>query len=137
MTMKGKDAHLRRLKAMSGNSMVKAAGSVLYVGADRIRSRAHVEISRGSVSGKNHVASKPGEYPNRDTGILQGHIEAAMVGPLTAQVTSSAPYAAPLEFGSSRMAARPYMRPARDIEEPEIQRLFAAKINDLVKRSGQ
>lgn len=137
MALKGQKQHTDRLRGMSGGDAVRAAGRVLYVGADMIRAEAFRSISAGSVSGKGHVPSKPGEPPNRDTGVLQAHIETSMPEPLVAQVTSSAPYAAPLEFGSSKMAARPYMRPARDKMAPKIQRLFAEEIGKLVKRSGR
>lgn len=134
--MKGREAHRQRLKKLSGPDVVKAAGRVLYVGADMIRSEAFRSISAGSVSGKGHVPSSPGEPPNRDTGVLQAHLRAALVAPLEAQVTSEAPYSAALEFGSSKMEARPFLRPSRDAKAPEIQRLFETEIDKLVKGSG-
>lgn len=134
--MKGRDAHRQRLKKLSGPDVVKAAGRVLYVGADMIRSEAFRSISAGSVSGKGHVPSNPGEPPNRDTGVLQAHLRAELVAPLEAQVSSEAPYASALEFGTSRMEARPFLRPSRDAKAPEIQRLFEVEIDKLVKGSG-
>ena len=137
MTMKGRQKHVDRLKILSGqNRIIKAAGRVLYVGADMIRAEAHRSISRGSRSGKKHKPSAPGEPPNRDTGVLQAHLRAELVSPLEAQVASEAPYAAALEFGTSKMEARPYLRPARDKQAPEIQRLFEVEIDKLVKGSG-
>lgn len=82
------------------------------------------------------MPSAPGEVPNRDTGNLQDHLETTNPKQLVAEVRSEADYARALEFGTSKMAARPYMRPARDAKEPEIQRMFAQEINKLVKRSG-
>lgn len=137
MTMKGRQQHNDRLRKLAGPEVVKAASRVLFVGSDMIRAEAFQSISRGSVSGAGHVPSAPGEPPNRDTGVLQANIENAMKSPLLAEVSSNAPYAAALEFGSSRMAARPYMRPARDKKAPEIQRLFVTEIGKLVKRSGK
>jgi len=135
--MKGRQKHVDRLKILSGqNRIIKAAGRVLYVGADMIRAEAHRSISRGSRSGKKHKPSAPGEPPNRDTGVLQANLKAELVAPLEAQVTSEAPYADALEFGTSKMEARPYMRPARDAKAPEIQRLFEVEIDKLVKGSG-
>lgn len=136
MTMKGKDAHLRRLKNLSDGA-VKAAGRVVYVGSDMIRAEAFRSISAGSVSGKGHVPSRPGEPPNRDTGVLQAHLTNKLVSPVIAEVRSEAPYAAELEFGTSRVAARPYMRPARDSQAPHIQKLFETEIGKLVKGSGR
>lgn len=135
--MKGRQKHADRLKILSGQGrLIKAVGRVLYVGADMIRAEAHRSISAGSVSGKGHVPSNPGEPPNREFGGLQDNLKAELVAPLEAQVTSEAPYAAALEFGTSRMEARPYMRPARDKQAPEIQRLFEVEIDKLVKGSG-
>lgn len=137
VTMKGRQKHADRLKILSGQGrLIKAVGRVLYVGADMIRSEAFRSISAGSVSGKGHVPSQPGEPPNREFGGLQDNLKAELVSPLEAQVTSEAPYAAALEFGTSKMEARPYMRPARDKKAPEIQRLFETEIDKLVKGSG-
>lgn len=133
--MKGKGGHIRRLKRLQ--KVAEHAAKVVYVGADMIRSTAFQSISRGSVSGKNHVPSKPGEPPNRDTGTLQNHLILTQKSPLEAEVRSFIEYASDLEYGTSKMAARPYMRPARASEEPKIQRLFAQEINKLNKRSGR
>lgn len=134
--MKGKDRHINRLRRLASQEIVRAANRVVYAGADIIRADAHYLISRGSVSGKNHVPSAPGEPPNRDTGNLQSHLETSQPRPLVARVTSGADYAADLEFGDSTVAARPYMRPARDRKKAEVRRLFATEIDKLVKRSG-
>lgn len=134
--MKGKDAHIKRLRAMRAG-ISDAAKRVLYVGADMIRAEAFQSISAGAVSGKGHVPSAPGEPPNRDTGELQSKITTTMPEPLVAIVASEADHAVPLEFGTSRMAARPYMRPARDKTEPKIQRLFAQEVDKLTKRSAR
>lgn len=102
--MKGRKEFQNKLRRLSGHEVAAAARKVLYVGADMIRAEAFQSISRGSVSGKHHVPSEPGEPPNRDTGVLQAHLRAEMVAPLEAQVTSEAPYASALENGSSRKA---------------------------------
>jgi HK97 gp10 family phage protein len=135
MPMKGKDAHIRRLKALTRVESIMNA--TVMEGADMIRAEAHRSISAGSVSGKNHVPSAPGEPPNRDTGVLQANIETLQPGPLVAEVRSSAEYAAALELGTSKMAARPYLRPARDKTVPKIERLFADRVNRFVKKSGR
>lgn len=135
MSLKGADKHLRRLRALNAGA-VRVAGAIVYEGADTIRAEAHRSISAGSVSGKGHVPSRPGEPPNRDSGVLQAHLKAQRTGPLTAEVRSEAPYAAALEFGTSKMAARPYTRPARDAKKAEIEKRFAEQMNKLVKSSG-
>jgi hypothetical protein len=128
--------HLRRLQRLSGPEIIRAAGAAVYESADAIRAEAFRSISAGSVSGAGHVASAPGEPPNRDTGELQSKLENVETGPLTAEVRSNAEYAATLEFGSSNVAARPYMRPARDKEFEPSQRRLAQQIERLIQRSG-
>jgi HK97 gp10 family phage protein len=137
MALKGAAQHKRRLKNLSGAAVLRVAGAIVYEGADTIKAEAQRLISAGSVSGKGHVPSRPGEPPNFDTGVLSAHIEARQTGPASAEVASRAPYAAALEFGTSKMAARPYMRPARDKKAPEIQRKFVEKMNKLIKASGR
>lgn len=137
MAMKGKDKHLRRLARLSGPEVVKAAGRVVFVGADMIRAEAFRGVSAGSVSGKNHVPSAPGDYPNRDTGGLQNGFKTEQTGPLSAEFRSETEYSAALEFGTSKMEARPHVRPARDAKKPTIERLFAQEIGKLVKGSGR
>lgn len=147
MPMKGKDAHLRRLRKLSGPDVVKLAGASVFEGADTIRAEAHRLVSAGSVSGKGHVASAPGEAPNRDTGTLQANFETEQTGPLTAEFRSEAEHAQAMEFGAHikdgfgkglnfKVAARPHVRPARDNKIAKIRRRFAQQMNKLVKRSG-
>lgn len=136
MPMKGKDKHVRRLRRLSGPDVIRIAGAVVFEGADMIRAEAFRSVSAGSISGKNHVASAPGEAPNRDTGGLQAGFETSQTGPLTAEFRATAAHSTPLEFGTSKMAARPFVRPARDKKAPAIRKRMVAQMNKLVKRSG-
>lgn len=65
--------------------------------------------------GKRHQASAPGEFPAADTGRLhQSIISAVHVSPhsMQIQVSPNVKYADFLEYGTSRMAPRPFMAPA-------------------------
>lgn len=112
-----------KLRKMSGPELAKHVGQALFVAGQTIEVHAELSITRGSVSGKGHVPSKPGEPPKRDTGVLDGNIETVQISPLKVEVSSNAPYAAALEFGTSRMAARPYMRPAVEKTRPKVLEL--------------
>ncbi len=136
VSLKGQKKHSDRLKRMSGGGIVAAAGRVVFVGSDMIRTEAFRSISAGSISGKNHVASAPGESPNRDLGDLQAGFTNDQTGPVSAEFRSSAPHSRPLEFGTSKMEPRPHVRPARDKMAPKIRKLFAREIDKLVKGSG-
>ena len=135
MGLRGVKAHTDRLKFMASPAVEKLVTQALFVGAETIAVAAQLSITLGAVSGKAHVPSKPGEPPNQDTGVLAGNIEATRAGRLKALVTSSADYAAALEFGTSRMAARPYMRPARDKKKAEVRDLVSKALKVAVRNS--
>lgn len=135
MPLKGAKAHIRRLKALSGPRMTRDVGRALFAGGELIQTEAQRSISAGSVSGKGHVPSAPGQPPNYDSGVLANNIETTQPAPLRVQVSSNAPYSAPLEFGTSRMAARPFMRPARDKKRDEVRRLVETAMNRVVRSS--
>lgn len=97
--MKGKDAHLRRLKNL--HKVDKHVAAVLTVSAQMVESRAKQMITTGAVSGKSHRPSAAGTPPNNDTGHLKGLIEGKLIHPALAEVTSEAEYAAIHEFGGT------------------------------------
>jgi HK97 gp10 family phage protein len=111
-------------------------GQALFVAAGEIQTEARHLISEGSVSGKGHVASLPGEPPNMDTRHLMNNIEAYRTGETSAEVRSEASYAAALEFGTSKMAPRPYMKPATDRKRGRITQLVHAVVEATIRRGG-
>ena len=133
MIISGRDGLDKLFARMGGKRFVDSVGQTLYVAADMVRSEAFRSISRGSVSGKNHLPSAPGTPPNRDSGVLQANLIAERTGPLEAEVRSEAPYSAPLEFGSSKAPARPFMRPARDLVKDKVGRLVARNLSRDLK----
>ena len=73
----------------------------------------------------------------RDSGNLQANMKVQRTGLLTAEIRSEAEYAAALEFGSSRVAARPYLRPARDKVAAGAIREGVAKLNSEIRRKSR
>ncbi|MCK8457027.1 HK97-gp10 family putative phage morphogenesis protein [Sphingomonas faeni] len=96
----------------------------MYAAADIVATEAHISITTGSVGGKNHVASQPGEAPNSDTQVLNRGIHVLQLAPLHVQVVSTAPYSVDLEYGTSKMAARPFMRPAADKSSDKVDKML-------------
>ncbi|MGN6289938.1 MAG: hypothetical protein ACTHNA_11810 [Sphingopyxis terrae] len=94
----------KRLKGITSARGQKMLGAVLFEAVEDIATYAGKSITTGSVSGKNHVASKPGEPPNSDTHVLDRSIGAHHLGPLEKAVIVTAPYASALEGGSQREA---------------------------------
>jgi HK97 gp10 family phage protein len=96
-------------------------------------------IQRGAKSGrvyvrrgKSHQASAPGQAPATDTGSLVSSIKFKQVTRLTAEVESRLAYAAFLEFGTQRMAARPAWVPAIEKARPD----FARRVSDAIRRAA-
>lgn len=133
----GGEAHKRRLQRMRGPALVRKVSKALLASAIDLANDAALSITRGAVSGKNHVPSNPGEPPNADTHVLSNNIEGVLVGPLKAETSSNAPYAAAQEYGdeSRNLAERPYMRPAADRQRPKAQARVVAVVRDVVKAS--
>lgn len=124
----GAREHSRRLERMRGAGARRKVGDVLFAVGEMVQVDAQISITTGAVSGAGHVPSTPGQPPNADTHRLADNIETVQPKPLRVEVSSNAPYSAALEFGSSRVAARPFMKPAAD-----RNRGAAAK---LLRRAG-
>ena len=130
----GADKINRRLSGMAGQETVQLVGKALFVGGDMIRAEAGRLITEGAVSGRNHVPSAPGSPPNEDSGHLRSHIETTQPAPLRVEVSSNASYSAPLEFGSSRMAARPFMGPAARSKRKEVVAIVEKAVSAAIRR---
>ncbi len=120
---------LKRLIA----SLEEEVAAAVRQGADLIADHAVGSIMEGSVTGKRHIASAPGEAPNNNWGDLVRGIEGQHPEPLRSVVISQSQAAASLEHGTSRMAARPYLGPAGVAETPNIVKL----VQDAVARSAR
>lgn len=132
----GMKAHIARLRKLAGPTVSKEVSRALFAAGEMIAVEAQISITSGSVSGKNHVPSRPGEPPNQDTGGLGNNIEVVQRKPDLVEVSSNAEYSAPLEFGTSRMAARPFMAPARDKKRREVEELIKRAVRRAVQNSG-
>ena len=95
---------MRRTEGLTGaNALIRritAAESQIAAGAAKICART-----------AESAAQAARENVPVETGALRASIVSAAQG-LSAAVTASAPYAAMVEYGTSRMAPRPYMYPA-------------------------
>lgn len=134
MAIRGLKAHTARLKALP-DLAVRNVSKAVFAAAELIANEYALSITRGSVSGAGHVASKPGEAPNADTLRLSSSSGAVQLGPnsLKAEVISPVAYSVDLEFGTSKMAARPALRPARDKKKKEARDLVAKGLNAALK----
>jgi hypothetical protein len=69
-----------------------------------------LEVSPGRQYG-DHIASRPGDVPNVDTGNLRQSIDWYREKTNTMIIHDGVPYGIELEIGTSQVAARPFMRP--------------------------
>lgn len=123
----------KRLKGITSPRAQKMLGAALLEAGETIATYAQVSITRGAVSGKGHVPSKPGQPPSADTHVLANNIEVTQPEALEVVVSSNAPYSTPLEFGTSKMEARPFFRPARDAKKKEVRAKFAKAVDRIAK----
>lgn len=133
MADKPSDIVRKRLDAYRSRLFAKAMTAALHEAADKVRAEAHRMISAGSVSGKKHEPSAPNTPPNRDTGTLQAGLEVSTPEPMVARVTANAAHSSALEFGTSKMQPRPFLRPARDKVRPMAEIILKLKINKIRK----
>lgn len=134
MGMRGHRAHLARLRKLSGAGPTKLVGKALFTAGEAIATEAQILITTGAVSGKDHVASLPGEAPNNDLGDLANGIETTQKAPLVVEVSSNSDHAG-IEFDFGNVAARPYMRPARDAKLGEAVALVERAMSQAVRQS--
>jgi HK97 gp10 family phage protein len=105
-------------------AIVREVEKHMYAAGQRIQVAAQISITEGAVSGKGHKISAPGAPPNADTHHLANQIETLQVDRLRVIVTSQAKYSAALEYGTSKMAPRPFMVPAARAEKAQVTRIL-------------
>lgn len=100
-------------------------------------------IQRGPKSGRvyrrgnvTHQASAPGQYPASDTGRLASNVEFRLptLENLTGLVGTNIEYGPHLEFGTSRMAARPWLLPSFEKAKIGVSRELRAEFE---RRAGR
>ena len=134
MKMTGVKEHLRKLRAI--RDIESAAVQALLDAGELVRMEALESIREGAIRGIGHIASRPGEAPNADTGELELGIDVRLRSSDKAvEVVSLAEYSAELEFGSSRIAERPFMRPAAAKHKNRVVLLMVAAVNDRIGRA--
>lgn len=103
-------AKLQKLPRLATDQIMVA----LDTSGEMLKEKAILEINTGGRSGRmygTHQASAAGEYPKTQTGALVASIQKSLL-PLAVTVGTSLDHGRYLEFGTSRMAARPWLRPS-------------------------
>lgn len=87
-----------------------------------------VKVIKNNGRNDTHQASAPGEAPATDTGRLAGSIDAVKLTRLNWEVGTLLKYGRYLEFGTQKIAERPWLRPAIQRGKAEFFRRLRAAI---------
>jgi HK97 gp10 family phage protein len=116
MTVRGSEQLTRNLRRLAGNERRQAQRDGLEAGARVVETHSKL-------------------LAPVDTGALRNSIQVDSVTPIEAIIAPHTDYAEYVEFGTSKMAAQPYMRPAIDEHGREIvdavQRTVAAFVESI------
>ena len=116
---------------------------VIVGGAQLIRAEAIKSIQSGPKSGRvyekynprrTHKASAPGQAPASDTGNLVRNIVVKQENPDLVKVESNAIYSSFLEFGTSKMLARPFLFAATERSRKKIAQAVFNRVVKEIKR---
>lgn len=77
------------------------------------------------------IAERARDLVPVDTGELQDTIQAVQDG-RSSQVQAGTSHALPIEFGTSKMAAQPYMRPAYEETKQEVVKSLKDRMMDKI-----
>ena len=145
---------LQRAFARMGDDVRQAAGVAVKETAQELEGAVKLKIQQGTKTGRvydtlfftaangkvipygsrpRHKASAPGEAPASDTGTLIGSIYHEREGDLTYAVGTRLGYAEYLEYGTSRMAARPFFRPAVE----QIKPVYLGRLERIIGEAMQ
>ena len=127
-------------KDLSRETKVAMAEAVLTVRTEAITS---MRPGTGRIYRRKtiiHRASAPGMPPAVDTGRLRASIygKVKMLGSeVVGAIGTNVEYAPHLEFGTARMAPRPFLRRAIEKKKKEILRLLEKAVTRVVKRASR
>ena len=144
--IEGLDKLAQNSKALQ-QAVEEEIGKGLYASANLVAGDAKRSILEGGKSGRTytrrtvtHRASAPGEPPASDTGRLVTSISAKLESKLSAVAiagNSVVKYARMLEFGTSRMSARPFFLPALEKNRRAITDRLKQALASAIRRSGR
>ena len=140
--VKGLEEATKALKSLE-KDLEQPFREVILGGAQLIRGEAIKSIQTGPKSGRiyerynprrTHQASAPGQAPASDTGNLVSQIIVRPKNPDEVAVESNALYSSFLEFGTSKMLARPFLFPATEKSRMKIAQAVFNKVKQEIQK---
>lgn len=122
--------NLAKLESLAETKAVQGVRSAALAGEAILKADLLSRPGTGELYGK-HRASAPGEPPAPDTGRLRAATQADPDvrrdgDDLVGRVVANTEYALPLEKGTERMAARPYLSRLKSEHADDLQKAFVA-----------
>lgn len=144
MTVHGADRLIKKLTQLPLEARA-GIGRALTISVVEMDALAREKIQGGGRSGQTyrrgrltHQASAPGEFPKTDRGQLVASLFFKVgADKLRATFGSALVYARYLEYGTSRMAARPWLRPTFRAKESAASRRVAEAVRDAIRRTAR
>lgn len=141
MAVKGADKLIRQLKALP-IELRAGIGTALAQSVVEMDAYAKEKIQGGSRSGRTyrrrtivHRASAPGEFPKSDTGQLVSSLYFKIASDkLSAFFGTKLNYGTYLEYGTSRMRARPWLLPTLKAKREAIVARMKAAVAEALKK---
>lgn len=137
MSLVGDKAFIARLRRAA--KVASAMNEWANESAEIIAQEARSLVDEGGIPSPNHIPSDPGQSPNTDSGKMVAHINAEDL-PETGQAAvisdamSDSWYSyALIEFGNSRVAERPYMRPATSNKRKVVLANARTAVNKVIR----
>lgn len=132
--LSGMNALLGQLKQLGAAAEQAVAETVFDVATDT-HAFAVQGIQQGPKTGRvyrrgtvTHQASAPGQYPATDTGRLVSSVRMLPDGETAYVVGTNVQYGPMLEFGTSKMAARPWLLPSFERARIGVERELRARL---------
>ncbi|WP_020184544.1 hypothetical protein [Methylopila sp. 73B] len=144
MAVRGASSLIRKLSQLPASLQV-GIQDALEASAAEMHGYAVQKIQRNSGGGRTykrggrtHTASAPGEFPNSDYGELVSKMRASKASRdgqgIIATFGAYDVKAKYLEYGTSRMAARPFMRPTFRLLKAKAQARIKLAVNTALRR---
>lgn len=137
--MQWNDQYIKKIERTVGQRVQSAGYYLVGKTREKISVPGRTFVASTTKSGKKRVVrgklgsnpSKPGEAPHKQTGRLRVSV-ATEYDPdtLTARVGTNVKHGKFLELGTSRMAARPWLRPSLSENKRDIVKIIAGSTND-------
>lgn len=128
MTVQWDTGALQRLEAKHKKNLQRAAYLVVGKAKEKLQTGQSYKRYKGAsgVYYRGLDPSNPGEPPHKVTGQLQRSVTSQpSADGLNYLVGTNIPYGSFLEFGTSKMAPRPWLRPTLFENQTEIMRIVA------------